>query len=162
MDIELTETLDGGDMILVEIQDETGVYHDLQLDGGLTTAVYLSHFGGNVEASTTGNESPGELRNDFWGNALLSNDPDAQANSSLERSLFELPITSGNLLKIEDQALSDLKWMINQGIASDVTVEALTLGPEIVRIIDLIVESALNTDFKTFWDFDKKRALMEV
>jgi hypothetical protein len=161
MDIELTETLDGGDMILVEIQDQSGVFSDIQLDGGLSTAAYLSHFGGNVEASTTGNEKPGYLRADFWGNALIPDDPNAQANSDLERALLELPITSGNLLKLEDRAALDLAWMLDEGIAADVAVEVLTLAPEFVRIIDNIIESGVNTDFKAFWDFDKNRALQE-
>lgn len=162
MDIELTETHDGGDFILVEVQDETGVFHDIQLDGGLSTAVYLSHFGGNVEASTTGNEKPGDLRADYWGNALIPDDPDAQANSELERALFELPLTSGNLLKIEDRARVDLAWMVSQGIASAISVEVSILRPEFVEVADTIEQSDVNTDFEAFWTFDKNRALQEV
>ena len=162
MDIELTETFDGGDFILKETQDETGVFYDLQLDGGMTTAVYLSHFGGNVEASTTGNEKPGTLRADYWGNALIPDTPASQANSELERALLELPLTSGNLLKIEDRARVDLAWMLDEGIAKTIENEVIILAPEKVQGIDTINESETNTDFEAYWEFDKNRVLQEA
>ena len=146
MDIEVTETFDGGDFVLIEVQDETGVFYDIQLDGGLSTAIYLSHFGGNVEASTTGNEKPGDLRKDFWGNALIAEDPDAQANSELERVLLELPITSGNLLKYEDRAKLDLTWMLTEGIAVSIENEAIIVAPEYVEITDKVEDSTKNAD----------------
>jgi len=159
MDIELTETHDGGDFVLVEVSDETGKFHDLGLDGGLSTAIYLSHFGGNIKASTTGNERPGELRRDFWGNALIENDSDMQANSLLERSLIELPITSGNLLKFEDAAQEDLKWLLDNAIAASVSSEAFITSPEAVKVIDSVNELANDTGYEAFWSFDKNRAL---
>ena len=160
--IELTETFDGGDMILVEVPDASGKFYDLQLDGGLTTAIYMSHFGGNVEASTTGNEKPGDLRKDWWGNALIPDTPVAQANSELERALLGTPITSGNLLKIEDFAAADLKWMLTDGIAADIKNEASIVSPDFVQVKDTITESGTDTDFVAFWDFDKSRALEGV
>jgi len=162
MDIELIETLDGGDFVLIQVQDETGVFYDIQLDGGLSTAIYLSHFGGNVEASTTGNEKPGDLRKDYWGNALIANDPDSQANSELERGLLELPITSGNLLKYEDRAKLDLTWMLTEDIAVSIENEAIIISPEYVEITDKVNQSATNTDYEAQWTFDKNKALQEA
>lgn len=162
MDIDLIETFDGGDFVLVEVQDETGVFFDILLDGGLTTAIYLSHFGGNKEASTTGNEKPGDLRQDWWGNALVADEPDLQANSELERALLKIPITSGNLLKYEDRARVDLLWMLTEGIAASIENEAIILAPEKVEVKDTINEPTGNNPFVAYWQFDKNKALEEV
>lgn len=162
MDIELIETFDGGDFVLKEVQDESGVFHDLQLDGGMTTAIYLSHFGGNVDASTTGNETPGTLRGDWWGNALIPDEPAKQANSGLERALLELPLNSGNLLKIEDRARADLSWMVEERVTKSIDSEALLIAPEKVKIIDTVEESQADTDFNAYWEYDKNKVLEEA
>ena len=155
----MIETFDGGDFVLVEVQDATGVFFDLELDGGMETAVYLSHFSGNVEASTTGNEKPGDIRADFWGNQFEIADPARQANSELERSLIELPLTSGNLLKIEDRGLKDIQWLKDEGIASALNVEAIITDPEAVQVIDTIEQPETDTKFIAVWDFEKNKAL---
>ena len=158
----MVETKDGGDFVLIEVQDETGVFYDIELDGGLTTAMYLSHFGGNVEASTTGNEKPGDIRKDWWGNALMKTEPDKQANSELERALLQLPITSGNLLKFEDLANADLLWMLRENIVTDIANVARIKAPEFVEVTDIIKQSDTNTEFEVYWEFDKLKALAEV
>lgn len=161
MDIRLSETLDGGDMVLKEVEDPSGLFHDIELDGGLETSIYLSHFGGNVEASTTGNEQPGVLREDWYGNAFVE-DPNRRANSELERALFQLPITSGNLLKYEDVSERDLKWMLDNGIASSVESDAIITAPEAVKITDTIVQPDKDTDTVTAWEFEKARAIEQA
>ena len=161
MDIELLETFDGGEFVLNEVQDSTGVFYDIGLDGGLTTAVYISHFGGNVEASTTGNEQPGDLRGDWWGNQLIAEEPARQANSELERILIKLPVSSGNLLKYEDISIADLKWMLDEGIASEIKSNAVILAPEKVEVVDSIKEPTGDDAFEAYWTFDKNRAIQE-
>ena len=162
MDIKLAETLDGGDMVLIEVQDETGLFHDIELDGGLETSVYLSHFGGNVKASTTGNERPGILREDWFGNTFVADDPDRRANSELERALFSLTITSGNLLKMEDAAGSDLKWLLDNGIAVSVESEAVITAPESVKVTDTIEQPESDTDTIAVWEFEKDKAISQT
>ncbi len=158
MEIRVKENLDGGDFVLIEVEDETGLFHDLQLDGGLETPIYLSHFGGNVKANTTGNEEPGILREDWYGNAFVSEDPDRRANSDLERALIELPISSGNLLKYEDAAEDDLAWLINNGIAASVASEAVITAPESVKVTDTVEQPENDTDTVAVWEFEKERA----
>lgn len=158
MEIRLSETLDGGDFVLKEVEDETGLFHDLELDGGLETTIYLSHYGGNVEASTTGNEQPGVLRKDWYGNDFVSEDPDRRANSELERALFQLPISSGNLLKYEDAAKADLKWLVDNRIAASVESEAAITAPESVKITDTVEQPEEDTDTIAVWEFEKERA----
>ena len=158
MNIRLNETLDGGDFVLIEVEDETGLFHDLELDGGLQTPIYLSHFGGNVQANTTGNEQPGVLRKDWFGNAFVSEDPDRRANSDLERALFELPVSSGNLLKMEDAAEADLAWLLNNNIASSVDSEAVITAPESVKVTDTVEQPEKDTDTIAVWEFEKESA----
>lgn len=161
-DIRLKETLDGGDFVLIEVEDTDGLFHDLDLDGGLETAIYLSHFGGNLEANTTGNEEPGVLRKDWFGNTFVSEDPERMANSELDRAYFELPVTSGNLLKFEDAAEADLKWLLTNDIASSVENDAIITAPETVKVIDTIEEPDKNTDTVIAWEFEKARLMEHI
>lgn len=157
----MIETLDGGDFVLIQTEDEDGIFYDIELEGGLFTSVYLSHFGGNVEASTTGNEKQGELREDWFGNQLFKNEPVLQMNSSLERALNELEITSGNLLRISDYSVSDLSWMLEAAIASKVESEAFITGIDRVEVRDTIQQPSSNTNFNPSWDFEKQRTITE-
>lgn len=162
MDIKLSENFDGGDFTLKQIEDETGTFFDLELDGGLETPIYLSHFSGNVEANTTGNEQPGVIRRDWWGNKFVENDINRRANSNLERSLIELPITTGNLLKYEDAAELDLEWLVENGIAKTVESVASILAPEIVQITDTVEEPEKDTDTIAVWEFEKEKAGVNI
>lgn len=162
MDIRLSETLNGGDFNLITIEDEAGTFSDLDTDGGLRTATYLSHFGGNIEANTTGNEQPGVIRKDYFGNVFVLNDLDRRANSNLERSLIEITITTGNLLKYEDASELDLAWLIVNKIAKTISSIASIIAPERVEIEDTIEEPEKDTDTITVWEFEKNLARVNV
>ena len=62
-DLVIYETGDGGD---VQLQG-----NDLATTSGITNQPYLGWFGGNTDASTTGNELEGEQKLDWWGNSVL-------------------------------------------------------------------------------------------
>jgi len=161
MEILLTETHDGGDFRLIDTFDQENSYVDLELDGGLYSAVYLSHFGGNVEASTTGNEKPGELRLDWFGNELVKNEPERQMNSGLERALNELEITSGNLLRISDFSEDDIDWIRRKGIAVSIISEAFITGVDRIEVRDTIEQPTNDTSFNFSWEYEKQRTLSE-
>ncbi len=77
-DISIYETGSGGDLELLG--------NDIASTSGLFNMVYMAWFGGNPEASTTGNELESELRDDWFGNALLfENEKEVQFNSILEK-----------------------------------------------------------------------------
>lgn len=147
---------DGGDLQGIEVIDGDAKYFDIDLDFGLLSMAYLSLFGGNIEADTTGNEKPGYPRSDFWGNQLIA-DVDAQFNSSLERALLTLPIVSSNIIKFEDAAKFDLKWMIDRGHAESVDVSINIIAVDRVSIAVYIKEPESNARLKGVWDYMKSK-----
>lgn len=109
-DVLIFQTIDGG-----EINIEGGV---TQLTGGFETAFYLSLFGGNEDDDG----SEGNVKN-WWGN-LVEEDPILHYRSRTQNILRGLPMTSGNLIRIEDAANLDLKWMLDIGAVEQITVSA--------------------------------------
>lgn len=84
--------------------------------GGLSGAVYISLFGGNVADDGT----PGS-KLQYWGNHIGNDEP---IRGRLEALLQTLPMTSSNLRRVEETALEDLEWMTEQGVATEIVVEA--------------------------------------
>lgn len=109
-DIQLFQTDDDGD-----ISVENGL---VAMSGGLSTAVYLSWFGGNEEDSGGQDTSLS-----WWGN-VDENEPEKQYRSETQHLLQSIPATSGNLRRIEDAATRDLDWMLSSNAASSVSVAA--------------------------------------
>src|SRR5689334_724191 len=97
-DLYLGETGGGGDFTLLG--------NDLAVDDSIGTAVYLSMFGGNVEADTT-NRIQGVQYFDYWGNVFID-DPILQFNSLTERTLNKTPLTSAGRVIIENAIKKDL------------------------------------------------------
>lgn len=113
-DILLFQTNDGG-----EITVENGL---IEMSGGLATAAYLSLFGGNKK-------DDGRTENPFnwWGNRGET-DPAKHIRSETQNLLQGLALSSAALLQIEDAVKRDLQWMINEGAASSISVEATIPG----------------------------------
>jgi len=109
-DVRLFQTLDEGD-----IDVEGGI---VAMNGGLETAAYLSLFGGNEEDPGFGDDAPA-----FWGN-LLETDPARKYRSQLQNLIQALPLTPGNLRRVEDSARLDLQWFLDEGIATSLEVTA--------------------------------------
>lgn len=104
-DVLLFQTPDGG-----EVTFENG---QPLMDDGLETAVYLSLWGGNEEDSGGDEGKPHE----FWGNKIES-DPAKKLRSGTQFLLRSIPITSGNIVLIEDAVAQDLAWMVDTKLAS--------------------------------------------
>lgn len=93
---------------------------ELEFDDGLETAVLVSLF---TDARVTEEELPiGEVnRRGFWGDAV-ENEGSVPTGSKLwlaERA----KVTDELLEQVRDSCLEALQWLIDDGIASDVTVE---------------------------------------
>ena len=119
-DIVLFQTDDGGNITV-----ENGI---VDMSGGLETAAYLSLFGGNEDDDGRDDNS-----SNWWGN-LDENDPASQYRSETQHLLQSLPISTGNLSRIEDAVLRDLAWFIEQKVASSVTVEVYIPALNTIKI----------------------------
>lgn len=105
-DVLFLDSNDGG-----VLQIEDGV---IACDKTFKTAVYLSLFGGNFEDDGVTNSGKA-----FWGN-LIGEDKTKMV-SKFQNTICSLPMTSKNLKTAEDAAVSDLQWLIDDGIADKVT-----------------------------------------
>lgn len=83
-DVYLFQTVDDGD-----INISNGI---IELNESPSSAAYISLFGGNMNGSS------------WWG--------DADLKSETQKFIQSYPPSSGNLLKIEEAILSDLRWMM--------------------------------------------------
>lgn len=124
-DIQLYETGNGGDF---SIQNR-----DLSLVETLYQQAYLSLFGGNIEASTKGDELPTQVREDWWANSLqFRENKEKQFNSETEQTLNNTPLNSAGRIEIIRAVENDLKYLKN---ISDVQVNVLILASNKVKII---------------------------
>lgn len=119
-DVLLYQTVDDGD---INIRDGL-----IEMSGGLQTATYLSIFGGNQEDDGIGGNPLS-----WWGN-LVESDPAKRYTSETQYLLAALPITSGNLLRIEDAVKRDLAWVIDTNVATSVNVSASILGLNTIKL----------------------------
>jgi len=108
-DVRLYQTNDGGE---IDYDNGLAVTAD-----GLETAAYLSLFGGNKDDD--GGDAGSSLQ--WWGN-FTENEPSRQYRSRTQYLLNSIPAVSANLLRIEDAAVSDLEWFVEEGVANDVGV----------------------------------------
>ena len=124
-DIQLYETGNGGDF---SIQNR-----DLSLVETLYQQAYLSLFGGNIEASTKGDELLTQVREDWWANSLqFRENKEKQFNSETEQVLNNTPLNSAGRIEIIRAVENDLKYLKN---ISDVQVNVLILASNKVKII---------------------------
>lgn len=102
-DVAIVEGGIGGDIVIQG--------NDLALVYGIENQPYLASFGGNIEADTISNIAV-DISEDYWGNALLiPNNPNAQFNSKLERTLRLVPLTSSGRTKIINAITQDLQYL---------------------------------------------------
>lgn len=122
-DVVLFQSLNDGDII---VEDGLAL-----MDGGLQTSLYLSLFGGNED-------DDGLADNDktWWAN-LDENQPVFRYRSRLQNLLKSIPATSNNLIRAQDAALADLQWLLDDNVASSVTVTATI--PQLNRL-KLVIE----------------------
>ena len=144
-DIMIYESGSGG-----EISIKSG---DIETTDAIFNQFYMAHFGGNTEASTTGNEIEGEDRGDWFGNQYLNED--SQMNSSLERTLNNVSLNSAGRVIIEREAKKDIDFLSDLG---DLSVSAQITGNDKVIISDKINQSKV--DF--IWDATKNEIIEEI
>jgi hypothetical protein len=145
IDVLIYESGNGGELSL-----KNG---DIETTDGLLNIPYLSHFGGNVEASTKGNELEGEERFDWWGNTFIPTE--SQMNSELERALNSNALNSSGRVNIESAAKKDLEVL--KDVAELLTLVTIT-GNEKILITDKINKSVVNMA----WDATKNELIEEI
>lgn len=142
MDIELVESLNGGEMVARG--------RDVSVIRGLLNMPYLAMFGGNSEASTPQLRLPSEQDFSWWGNALET-DSGLQFNSETERALNEIPLTSAGRVLIEQAVKRDLRFMRDFAeVGVSVTIPATDKVVIAVRIIE--PDNLQQRDFVYIWD----------
>ncbi len=107
-DVLLFNTDNGGEISIVNGVVEVG--------NGLTSGVFLSLFGGNIQDDGSANNP-----HQWWGNY---DEPDIsrKQRSRFQHMIQDLPATPNNLLVIKEAAEADLKWMLNESVATSITV----------------------------------------
>lgn len=123
---------------------------DIETTDSLANQAYLAHFGGNVEASTTGNEVEGEERSDWWGNSFI--ETGSQMNSEIERALNNNALTSAGRSNIEDAANKDLQYLSE---ISDTGSTVALIGNDKLRITDTIDKTVKDL----IWDATKSELI---
>jgi hypothetical protein len=144
IDVMIYESGNGG-----EISLKNG---DIETTDGLFNQPYLAHFGGNVEALTTGNEIVGVERFDWFGNFFLPKE--AQMNSLLEKTLNEVALNSAGRLTVEKVAKIDLDFLTSLG---DVTSSASITNTDKITISDKINKTKVDY----LWDATKAELIEE-
>lgn len=105
---------------------------DIALVEYLYNQVYLAAFGGNVAASTLGNEPAGTIREDWWANALLfPNDQGSQFNSQTELALRQNVLNSSGRVAIQRAFDADLQYL--KSIA-DISTNVVILATNKVQL----------------------------
>jgi len=147
IDYVLYESFDGGSKFFYNKKK------DIQTTHSLFTYVYTLILGGNVEASTTGAEQPREKRSDFWGNsAFYQNSPEKWLNSSFEKAINTIELSTVGRVKLEQSLNDDLKRL---KIYGNLNATVLISGPnriianialEDVGVFTLVWQANLNEE----------------
>jgi phage gp46-like protein len=146
LDIGIYETGTGGDINIVN--------DDIETIQSLANQVYLALFGGNVEQSTS-EIVQGSERLDYWGNEYL--DIEQQFNSTFERALTQVALTSSGISKLEDAAKKDLKYLSNY---ADVSISGSI--PDISKFrLEIILKQPSDESLKVVfvWDGNKNEVI---
>lgn len=109
-DVCLYQSLDNGDIEL----GEDGLF---TMDAGLSTAAYLSLFGGNEDDDGSDNNLL-----QWWGN-FVENLPERTYRSETQNLLTSLPATANNLLRLKQAVERDTAWMLSVGLITEQEVQ---------------------------------------
>jgi len=124
MDLLLQLTTDGVDAVYEN--------NDLKTTDGFENMILLGMFGGNPQQSTPTQRLESAEAFDWWGNPLLFNDePDLQFNSSTQRTLQNVSLTTANRLVIQQAVEQDLAFM---SAFADINVEVTYPAIDRVRL----------------------------
>ena len=150
MDLKLTETGSGGDLIFNGF--------DLETIDGFENMPYFGMYGGNIEQNTK-EFAEGEQRFDYWANTLLTDRNLAiQMNSDTERLLNNTALNSASRINIEETVKSDLSFMSDfaeiEVFASIEDVDRLKIFIKITR-----PDGEQQQEFVYIWDATKNELL---
>ena len=153
-DILLFETGDGGDILISN--------NDIGLAETLFQQCYLLMFGGNYEASTTGNEIEGEERSDWWGNSLFFPDNlSKQFNSETERLLDNVVLNTAGRIDIERAVKNDLKSL--KKLANfDIKVIILNTNRIAIKIALIQPSNLEDKELQFIWDNAAKELIIDI
>jgi len=110
-----------GDVLLFQTNDDGNIIVEdglVRMSGGLATAAYLSLFGGNQD-----DDGRDDSLENWWAN-FSEIDSDKHYRSETQNLLTALPLSTGNLRRIENAAMRDLAWFVAVGAATSVDVTA--------------------------------------
>lgn len=115
----------------------------VEMSGGLQTTVYLSLFGGNED------DAGGSDTTQTWWANIDEGQPSRQYRSETQNVLQALVAVPANLRRVEDAAGRDLAWLVEQKVATSVTVSATMPGLNKIKLTieiggDLTVEFVEN------------------
>ena len=152
-DLHLFESGDGGELLLLN--------GDLALSETLFQTIYLALFGGNVEASTIGNEIVGQERFDYWANSLIFKDiKSKQFNSMTEKTLKSVTTNSSGRLKIKTAVENDLIFL-KKIINFDVNIVILRVDKIQIEILINSISNQSNKAFQFIWDNAKQELILD-
>lgn len=151
-DLHIFESGSGGELALLK--------GDLALAESFFQVIYIALFGGNVEASTKGNEVASQERFDYWANSLIYKDKKAkQFNSETERVISETTINSSGRLKIKRAVEEDLAFL--KKIANlEINIVLLSDDKISIEVLTTALSNQTNRDYQFIWDNAKKEVII--
>lgn len=152
-DILLYECGSGGEFLIEN--------NDLAMSESLYQTIYISLFGGNTKASTTGDERKNEERFDFWANSLIfATKPNKQMNSRTEFVLSNITLNSSGRLKLKSAVEEDLSFLKNIAVFS---VNIVILNIDDISIEIFLKENQSKDPFVKFiWNNSKKEIINNI
>ena len=152
-DINLFEGGSGGEMRILN--------SDLLMAETIYQTIYLALYGGNVEQSTTSEETDLEENFDYWGNQLFySNNPDKWFNSQTERVLSTVALNGEGRKLIEDAVNADLQFLNNVvNFEVEVNIAANNKAEIIIAISEF--QNQANRQLKMAWDNSRNELIIQ-
>ncbi len=147
-DLEVLETLNGGDII----KNDT----DIEVITGFQNVVYLALFGGNPGQSTPDTREVNEQNFDFWANSLLLDEKKAaQYNSLTENRLRNIALTSSGVDLLTQDIEKDLEH-VKEFANVDVQVSILSETTLEIKVGLQQPDNEQNKEFVFIWDATEK------
>ena len=152
-DINLFESGSGGEMRILN--------SDLLMAETIYQTIYLALYGGNVEQSTTSEETDLEENFDYWGNQLFySNNPDKWFNSQTERTLSTVALNGEGRKLIEDAVNADLQFLNNVvNFEVEVNIAANNKAEIIIAISEFQNQS--DRQLKMVWENSRNELIIQ-
>ena len=121
----------------------------------------MALFGGNIEASTRGDELVSEIRNDYWGNSLFFGDNQTrQFNSETEKTITNLVLNSSGRLKLLQAVENDLSYL-NNLVNYSVDVQFSDFNKVLILVKFSEKGKQENKQLQLIWDNAKKELIID-